>query len=181
MTPLNSRGHLATPICPLNATQREEQQKQWGNSAWGWEKGPFVRRQRQDPTCSLSHTDKGGGGTLISSVFFLFFSPKVCSTKSLPGKLSARRKHPARSSPAWVISNISYCKPDTAREAAVKGNSRGEVWELTMWANNKYSCHFNHCTKFPTMSSICHAAEPLWDARGTHGSHWGSWGELKLK
>lgn len=114
-------------------------------------------------------------------VCFFFFFPKVCSTKSLPGKLSARRKHPARSSPAWVISNISYCKPDTAREAAVKGNSRGEVWELTMWANNKYSCHFNHCTKFPTMSSICHAAEPLWDVRGTHGSHWGSWGELKLK
>lgn len=92
----------------------------------GGEKGPFVRQQRQDPRRSLSHSDKGGRGTLLSSVFFYFFSV-FCSTRSLPGKLSARRKHPACSGPAWETSDVACCQPDTAREAAVKGRGRGEV------------------------------------------------------
>lgn len=93
----------------------------------GGEKGPFVRRQRQNPTRSLSHTHKGGRGTLISSVFSKFFFYKVHRTKSLPGKLSARRKHPACKGPAGEISDTAYRKPDTARETAVKGRGRGEV------------------------------------------------------
>lgn len=32
--------------------------------------------------------------------------------------------------PAWQISSFAHRKPDTARAAAVRGHSRGELWEL---------------------------------------------------
>lgn len=68
-------------------------------------------------------------GNIYLFCFFLFFS-RVCSTKSLLGKLSARRKHPVCRGPAWQISSIAHHEPGTAREAAVRGHSRGKLWQL---------------------------------------------------
>lgn len=84
MTPLNSRGHLVTPVCPLNGIQKEEQWKQWGNSAWerGGEKGPFVWQQSQNPTHSLSHIGNRGRVKFIFSGFSKIFPRSATQSSS---------------------------------------------------------------------------------------------------
>lgn len=125
------------------------------------------------------HTQTKGGHEHLSLLFFLFFS-KVCSTKSLAGKLSAKRKHFVYRGPAWKISNIIYHKTDTARESAVKGLSRGEGWDLceqiiSTAASIMLVRSSQWCAWFATLLSPYEMSEEL------HGSQWRSWGELKLK
>lgn len=160
-----------------------------GKNSGNSEETQPVDGQRERPFCAVAEAESytltftRGQRQKENTYLFRFFGffSKVCSTKSLPGKLLARRKHPAIRGPAWEISNIAYCKPNTAREAAVKrhrgGESENSLCEQTINTAGTLiiAPRFQQWARFAMLLNRYGMPEEL------HSSQWRSWGESKLK